>query len=196
MSMRFALIVGSHRSGGTSDKVVRLIEDHLRSRGAALDVIALRDFRIEGCDSDNACEHALCGLDDDMRKIVDRMLAADGLIYLPVIHAYGTNSLFQKFLERAGFGFFRPMERPLRDKVATVVVVGRRYAHTSIFSQIVLNLLLNKTILVGSGFPGLFFSDRGEPEADAEGKTAVCDSIDRMIEIHNRLQGRPAAVQG
>lgn len=183
--MRFCVIVGSSREHGQSGGVCALVAEHLGDR-AECDFVYLRDYRIELCDADNACMQAPCGVGDDVAGIARRMLAADAVLYVPVIHAYGTNSRFQAFLERIGYGFMRPLGRPLRNKLAGVVVIGRRYAHTAVYSQIVLNILLNKMILVGSGFPATFAGPVSSVN-DAEAIEALCEMLDRMMEIAARM---------
>lgn len=127
-------------------------------------------------------------LNDDMEYIIKQMIEADGIIYMPVMHACGTNSCFQAFLERSGYGYFRPMGRPLKDKVASVIVIGRRYGHTAVYSQIVLNIMLNKMILAGSGFPVLFMGMLGQASEDIEALEALEETLNRMISISYRLR--------
>ncbi|HEX2580885.1 MAG TPA: flavodoxin family protein [Dongiaceae bacterium] len=183
--MNFCVVVGSSREHGRSGEVCELIRKYLKN-SAVCDFVYLRTHRINLCDADNRCMHSPCEIKDDVRAIMQRMLAADSIIYMPVIHAYGTNSRFQAFLERVGYGFLRPLGRPLKDKLAGIVVVGRRYAHTTVYSQVVLNILLNKMILVGAGFPATFFgTEDGRP--DSEAVEALYEMLDRIIEIGGRL---------
>lgn len=185
--MKLIVIVGSSRSHGVSSQVVSLIRNHLESRASVKD-LWLRDYRIDYCDADNACSQSDCSLPDDVATIVNEMVEADAILYLPVVHAYGTNSRFQAFLERVGYGFMRPRERPLRDKLAAVVVVGRRYGHTAVFDQVVLNILLNKMVLVGSGFPVTFNTQIVQ---DLEAEQALRETLDRLLEFHLKLSVRP-----
>ena len=184
-AMRFCIIVGSSRADGQSRGVCELISDHLAGV-AVCDFVYLREHRIELCDADNACMHMPCAINDDVHAIVRRMLAADALVYMPVVHAYGTNSRFQAFLERVGYGHLRPLERPLKDKLAGVVVIGRRYGHTAVYSQVVLNVLLNKMVLVGSGFPATFMGISGG-RRDGEATEALHEMLNRMIELSARI---------
>lgn len=183
--MKVVVIVGSSRTNGASGRVVSLMRRHLEGR-ASVEALWLKDYRIDYCDADNVCAARDCPVNDDVSLIVDAMSAADAIIYLPVMHAYGTNSRFQAFLERVGYGFLRPRERPLKDKLAAVVVVGRRYGHTAVFSQLALNILLNKMILVGSGFPATFQSQMAH---DPEAEEALRETLDRLVEHYHQLHG-------
>lgn len=181
--MKLTVIVGSSRPDGVSSRVVALVRRHL-GEVAKVDEIWLKDYRIDYCDADNACCIEDCGVPDDVGQLVARLDSADALLYVPVMHAYGLNSRFQAFLERVGYGFMRPRERPLRDKLAAIAVVGRRYGHTEVFSQVVLNVLLNKMILVGSGFPPCF---QAQLAHDPEAEQALCETLDRLTEHYCKL---------
>ncbi|WP_397451643.1 flavodoxin family protein [Pseudomonas sp. NA-150] len=185
--MKLIIIVGSSRAHGVSSRVVSFIRRHLEGR-ASIEELWLRDYRIDYCDADNACSETDCAIQDDVAAIVDEMVKSDAILYLPVMHAYGTNSRFQAFLERVGYGFMRPRERPLRDKLAAVAVVGRRYGHTAVFGQVVLNVLLNKMVLVGSGFPATFNTQLIQ---DPEAEQALQETLDRLIEHYHKLHERP-----
>ncbi|WP_437881464.1 flavodoxin family protein [Pseudomonas sp. LRF_L74] len=181
--MKLAIIVGSSRPCGVSARVVALVRRHLGEE-VEVEEIWLKDYRIDYCDADNACSIEDCAVPDDVQQLVARLDRADALLYVPVMHAYGLNSRFQAFLERVGYGFMRPRQRPLRDKLAAIAVVGRRYGHTAVFSQVVLNVLLNKMILVGSGFPPCFQTQLAH---DPEAEKALCETLDRLVEHHRRL---------
>ncbi|WP_152225704.1 flavodoxin family protein [Pseudomonas sp. SCB32] len=181
--MKLAIIVGSSRPCGASARVVALVRHHLGEE-AKVDEIWLKDYRIEYCDADNACSMKDCSISDDVAQLVARIDRADALLYVPVMHAYGLNSRFQAFLERVGYGFMRPRQRPMRDKLAAIAVVGRRYGHTAVFSQVVLNVLLNKMILIGAGFPPCF---QTQLVHDPEAEEALRETLDRLIEHYRRL---------
>jgi multimeric flavodoxin WrbA len=181
--MKLTIIVGSSRPCGVSARVVALTRRHLGDR-AEVTTLWLKDYRIDYCDADNACHNQDCQLQDDVPDLVAGLVSADAVLYLPVMHAYGTNSRFQAFLERVGYGFLRPRDRPMCDKLAAIAVVGRRYGHTAVFSQVALNVLLNKMILVGSGFPACFQSQLAH---DPEAEQALRETLDRLLEHHLRL---------
>ena len=185
--MRICVLVGSSRKNGLSNHICSILRNTFRNKGFFGRFIYLADMHIEFCDADNACQLTPCKISDDMPGILAEMQFADGIIYMPVMHAFGTNSKFQAFLERVGYGYLRPLDRPLKDKIAAVVVVGRRYGHTSVYSQIMLNIMLNKMIMAGSGFPPLFMGMLGGCSEDVEALEALDQTIDRMHDIHHRF---------
>lgn len=185
--MNVCVLVGSSRKNGMSSHICNILQDQFNNKGLSGKFIHLSDKHIEFCDADNLCQFSPCRVFDDMPDILADMLAADGIIYMPVMHAYGTNSKFQAFLERVGYGYLRPLDRPLEDKIAAIIVVGRRYGHTAVYSQIMLNIMLNKMIMAGSGFPALFFGMLGEVLNDREALEALEQTINRMQEVHQRF---------
>ena len=185
--MKICVLVGSSRKNGLSNPICSILRVKFRNKGLFGRFIHLADKRIEFCDADNACQFSPCRVSDDMPSILADMQSADGIIYMPVMHAFGTNSKFQAFLERAGYGYLRPLDRPLEDKIAAIVVAGRRYGHTAVYSQIVLNIMLNKMIMAGSGFPALFLGMLGGALDDAEALQALEQTVDRMHDVHQRF---------
>lgn len=185
--MKVCVLVGSSRKNGISSQICTVLQDQFAIKGLSGNFIHLADKHIEFCDADNLCQFSTCSVPDDMPNILAAMQAADGIIYMPVMHAFGTNSKFQAFLERVGYGYLRPLDRPLMDKIAAIVVVGRRYGHTAVYSQIMLNIMLNKMIMAGSGFPALFLGMLGGALNDAEALEALEQTVTRMHDVHQRF---------
>ena len=186
--MKVCVLVGSSRKNGLSSQICKVLQDQFRNKGLSGKFVHLTDNRIDFCDADNQCQFSQCGISDDMPSILADMQSADGIIYMPVMHAFGTNSKFQAFLERIGYGYLRPLDRPLVDKIAAIIVVGRRYGHTAVYSQIMLNIMLNKMIMAGSGFPALFLGMLGGTSDDAEALEALEQTVDRMQDVHQRFR--------
>ncbi|MEU0397593.1 flavodoxin family protein [Streptomyces sp. NPDC006208] len=190
-------ISGSERAGGNTDLALDHAGELVRSRGAVFQAIHLRDHRISPCSPCGDCNSRAvpCELRDDMPGIVEQMKQADGIIYAVPVHGFGLAHLMQIFIERAGVGYLR-FERPLANKVAGIIVTGRRYSDSSVHNQLVDNVLLNRMILVGSGFPALLRNTSREPGLnDAEGLDALERMVHRMIDMAELLK-RQAAVTG
>jgi multimeric flavodoxin WrbA len=99
------------------------------------------------------------------------------------VHGFGTASLMQTFIERAGVGYLR-FDRPLSNKVAGIISVARRYSAGEVWAQLTVNALLNRMIIVGSGFPAEVHALHvGDAEKDEEGLTNVIRLVDRMIDM-------------
>lgn len=186
-------IFGSHRHNGNSEKILEILKESPVYDNLNIKSIFLLDKKILYCKSCYECtSKGECVLEDDVKEVVDEMKAADIIAYVPVVYAFSSSSIFQTFLERSGYGFLRPQNRPLRDKLALVIVIGRRYAHTSVATQVLLNVLLNEMAVVGSGFLPLIFSTGefpGDINLDTEGIEALKRNLERTIEWHYARKG-------
>jgi len=188
--IRFTIITGSERADGNTDQVAKHIETMLSEHGCETDVVYLRKHRIAPCGSCGDCNtrEIVCCIDDDMPALVARLHQADAIVYAVPVHGYGMAHQMQIFIERAGVGYLR-FKRPLANKVAGAVVTGRRYAHEAVFHQLISNILLNRMILVGSGYPVVLHG--GSPGAgmtDVEGLVSVHSLIFRMIGMARLLR--------
>ncbi|ODA90565.1 hypothetical protein ATY41_10050 [Leifsonia xyli subsp. xyli] len=89
----------------------------------------------------------------------------------------------QLFIERAGVGVMR-FHRPLTNKLGAAIVIGRRYSLKGTHAQLVNNLLLNRLIVVGSGFPALVHTvGVGGALDDEEGLDSVRRTFDRIVDV-------------
>ncbi|MGN6610678.1 MAG: flavodoxin family protein [Angustibacter sp.] len=188
---------GSERAGGNTAQVLTHVTHVAHELGAGVDVVDLRRHTIGDCAACGDCNTRAvpCVVDDDVAAVVRRMRAADGVIYACPVHGYGMSSIMQRFVERAGVGYLR-FERPLTNKVGGVIVTGRRYGHTDVHAQLVHNVLLNRMILVGSGYPAVVHGGApGEAMTDVEGLAAVTHMVTRMVQMILLLR-RHLAVTG
>jgi multimeric flavodoxin WrbA len=178
-----AALNGSERPDGLTGRVLRVLAGAAAEHGVHLDVIPLAEYDITPCGPCGDCNlrPLPCALDDDTPALVDRLIRADGVLYAAPVHGFGLAGVMQNFIERAGVGHLR-FERPLANKVAGVVVTGRRYSHDRVYGQLVDNVLLNRMILAGAGFPA-FIHDQFAPGEDHEGMTAARALIDRMVDM-------------
>jgi multimeric flavodoxin WrbA len=194
---KIVAINGSERDGNTTD-VLRHAAGVAARRGVLLEAIELRTIRMLPCGACGDCNDRLiaCEQVDDVPPIVEKMIAADGIIYAAPVHGFGTATLMQSFLERAGVGYLR-FSRPLSNKVAGIITVARRYHAGQVWAQLTLNALLNRMIIVGSGFPAdINALHKGDASSDTEGLTNVTRLVNRMIDMigllneHRSLTGQ------
>lgn len=194
--MNFLALQGSERPVGLTSAVLDAAKAHLAERHGQLEIVCLAELDIHRCGACGDCNglpHP-CLVRDDVAGVVSKMVAADGIIYAAPAHGFGTAAQLQVFLERAGVGYLR-FERPLTNKVAGVIVTGRRYSLGAVHDQLVNNIMLNRMILTGSGFPVLIDSWSGvRGECPPESVRALYGLLDRMMDMATLL--RRAAAQG
>jgi multimeric flavodoxin WrbA len=179
-------INGSERGEeGNTATVLRYAAEVAARRGVRLESIELRNIRMLPCGPCGDCNDRLvrCAQTDDVPGVIEKMTAADGIIYAAPVHGFGAAALMQIFLERAGVGYLR-FDRPLSNKVAGIITVARRYHAGQVWAQLTSNALLNRMIIVGSGFPAdVNALHRGDASTDAEGLTNVGRLVNRMIDM-------------
>jgi len=187
--MKFLALQGSERTGGLTAAALGLAKPYLARRGCELDIVSVAalDVRLCGqCGDCNALPHP-CVVNDDVPAVVRRMVQADGIVFAAPAHGFGTASTMQNFIERAGVGYLR-FDRPLTNKVAGIIVTGRRYNLGAVHDQLVNNVLLNRMILVGSGFPVLIEELSGvRGEGSPEALKALYSMLDRMVDMAGLL---------
>lgn len=195
--LRFLALNGSSRASGTTGEALSLAGEHLATRGVLLDVVHLTERRVVSCRCGRCNSRPdPCPVDDDVADIVRSMESADALLYAAPVHGFGMAGTMQLFVERAGVGCLR-FGRPLTNKVGGVVVVGRRYAHEAVHAQLVHNLLLNRMIVPGSGFPvTVRAGGPGDVCLDTEGVSALLAMLDRMHGLAEVLRDHPVPAPG
>ena len=187
--MKTLLIDGSERENGNCHQLAIYIRDLMQGFGCSVTIIHLRNYDIQPCGQCLDCNvrDRACDVVDDTADIVERMKMAEAIIYIASVHAFGLAQKMQTFLERAGVGYLR-FHRPLSNKLGGAIIVGRRYGHSFPHSQILHNLLLNKMVVVGSGYPATLMGGRpGKVLSDTEGLSSVLSMVERMLEYWVRL---------
>lgn len=190
--MKAVIISGSERRNGVTAYVSELIQDKLYEKNVHVNVIYLCDQKIsacDGCGGDNGCNYrqSPCEKYDDMPHIIKMMCESDIIIYTCPVHAFGISHLMQIFLERAGVGYLR-FDRPLVNKIGGCVIVGRKYSLGSAHDQIINNMLLNRMIIPGAGFPVLIHGcEKTKGITDIEESVALEQMVDRLVEIRSSV---------
>jgi multimeric flavodoxin WrbA len=190
--MRILTINGSERARGSTWLAVQKILEQARGRGCAVEEVDLAERRVIRCECGRCNSRPdPCPVDDDVGAIVAAMIEADAVFLAAPVHGFGLSSLMQTFIERAGVGHLR-FERPLTNTIGAAVVIGRRYGHLDVHAQLLHNLLLNRFIVVGSGFPVTIHSG-GEHGvlSDTEGLDALHRTVDRIVDIGTALAESP-----
>ncbi|MGW4381394.1 flavodoxin family protein [Kitasatospora sp. NPDC004531] len=196
--IRILAINGSERKDGNNTLILDHARQLLAPRGVEIDVVRLWDLEMTPCGPCGDCNFRTtpCEVRDDVAGVVDRMAEADGILYTTPIHGYTAAPLMPAFIERSGTGYLR-FDRRLTNKVAGVIVTGRRYGHVETYANLITNVLLNRMIVAGFGFPSVLFgNERGEVLQDEEGMEMTNRMLHRMVDLitvlreHRELTGR------
>lgn len=104
--MRILIINGSYRPNGLTDKLLAVMADTLKAKGAEVEELILRENPIEFCLNCRECTQipsdtpVRCVQDDGFNAMVERIEAADAYILAAPTNFYTVTALFKRFLER------------------------------------------------------------------------------------------------
>lgn len=126
--MKVIAICGSPRKGNTEAMLKRLL-DGAKSRGAIIELILLRDKKIELCDGCDTCwgTNRGCHIMDDMQPLYGKLFAADAIVFGSPNYFSNYSGLMKLFVDR-----LNPYCSPSRFKgkrAAIVCVGGQRLQH-------------------------------------------------------------------
>ncbi|MDW6003512.1 flavodoxin family protein [Vibrio mangrovi] len=186
---KFLAINGSPRIDGNNAQALEWAKEYLYDKGVDLDIFSLAEHRIETCKCGQCnFKNEPCDNGDDAPKAVALMEQSDGVIYASPVHGFSSTPLMSAFLERVGTGFLRH-NRTLTNKVAGVMVTGRRMGHVEVYNHMLQCALLNRMIVTGYGFPTMLVGDKkGEVLGDSEGMEMLRRMLDRMVDMANLLR--------
>ena len=104
-----------HAGAGNTALMIEMLRDPLARAGFDLEVIQLCDHEIEFCTGCAVCmEKGKCWIPDDHRKLVKRLLAADGIVLACPVYFFHVTAQMKTFLDRClAFGHKpRPTWKP------------------------------------------------------------------------------------
>jgi multimeric flavodoxin WrbA len=103
--------VGSARKKHTHDAVLQLMRNLQALGDIEYEIVPLGDYRIDMCRGCKLCldrGEELCPLKDDRDLLVEKMTAADGVVFASPNYSFQVSALMKTFLDRLGFVFHRP----------------------------------------------------------------------------------------
>ena len=111
--MKVLAIIGSPRKTGNSYKVTKRLEEKMKELGdVEFDYLFLQDAHLEPCRGCFTCiakGEDLCPIKDDRDKILEQMLAADGLVLVSPAYFCNVTSLMKNFIDRFAYLTHRPL---------------------------------------------------------------------------------------
>jgi multimeric flavodoxin WrbA len=110
--LKVLAIIGSPRKGNTY-KIVQQIEEHMKKCGddIVFQYVFLKDAHLEMCKGCFAClskGENFCPIKDDMTKIKEEMLSADGVILASPGYVFTVSALMKNFIDRLAHVCHRP----------------------------------------------------------------------------------------
>jgi putative sterol carrier protein/NAD(P)H-dependent FMN reductase len=91
-----------HKGIGNTNMMIEMLRPTLEAEGFDLEVIELADQEIDYCTGCALClEKGKCWIPDDQRGIVERLLAADGIILASPVYFFHVTAQMKTFLDRS-----------------------------------------------------------------------------------------------
>jgi NAD(P)H-dependent FMN reductase len=118
MARKIIAIVGSYRRDGIIERAVDAVLKAAVEKGAGTEKIRLIESRIEFCRNCRTCtqqegpQRGACVHRDDMKEILEKIEAADGLVLASPVNFFGVTAVTQRFIERLVCYAFWPWGKP------------------------------------------------------------------------------------
>jgi multimeric flavodoxin WrbA len=103
--------VGSARKKATYNATLQFLSNLQALGGVEYEIVALSDYRLETCRGCQLCfdkGEEFCPLKDDRDALVEKIMAADGVVLASPNYAWQVSGSMKTFLDRLGFVFHRP----------------------------------------------------------------------------------------
>lgn len=186
-------IVGSPRKDGNTSYLVKSALKSAEDVGADTELINLSSMDIEPCIACDICKTmGECGIYDDMRVIMEKLMDADGIIIGSPVYFGGVTSQTKMLMDRS-----RPLRInfKLRNKVGGAIAVGgsRNGGQETTITAIHEFMLIQDMIIVGDGAPLAHYGgtgvggSKGDTESDDVGIKTSRNLGKRVTELVMKL---------
>lgn len=185
-------IVCSPRKGANTEILVSESLKGAKESGADVELLRISEVKIAPCDGCMTChESGECRIRDDMQKVYEKILAADGIIIGSPVYFWSVSGQTKIFMDRT-YALRYPHHK-LRDKVGgAIVVTGRRGSVNAL--SVINNFFLGHDMLVaGLGISG-YATEKGEVRQDEKAMlgakslgrqvTKLANESDRKQRVH------------
>ena len=171
----------SPRKDGNTDIMVRQVLGTVRKAGAQVEFLRVTDMKIAPCDACWTCaKTGQCHIEDDMRTVYPKLLAADGIVVGSPVHmGYNVSGQGQIFFDRT-FSIWH--QKLLKDKVGGCVAVSNRRGGISVIRVIESLFSNHQMIMAGyaNGY-GLAPGDIRKDERALREATALGERLGALI---------------
>jgi len=131
MGLQVLGISTSPRRDGNSDLLLQRALAGATEAGAKVEHVQACDYRIAGCDECNVCSATgECRVQDDYQQLLDRMLAADRIIFATPVFFLTVSAQAKLLIDRGQCLWMRknalglPLFEPKRDRRGMFIAVG------------------------------------------------------------------------
>jgi len=119
--MKVLAVNGSHREGNT-EAILKRILDGAKEKGAVIELVNLREKKVENCKACRGCEEkGTCTIEDDMPKIFQKIAHSDIIVFGSPNYFNNVSALMKGFIDRMNAHWEKP---ELKEKKVVLVMPG------------------------------------------------------------------------
>ena len=164
---------GSPNREGNTFHAITIVANELEKEGIKTEIVHVGNKQIRGCTACNQCvknRNEKCVLPgDEVNEWIQKMKAADGIIFGSPVHYAALGATMKSFLDRA-FYVTSVNGGMLRHKVAASVVAVRRSGGVATFDQLNNYIAYSEMLMPTSNYWNVIHGTRpGEALQDEEG---------------------------
>lgn len=189
--MKVLAISGSARKDGNTAMLVGHVLKELEAEGIETEMVQLAGRAIHGCFACYRCferkDRRCAAADDGVNELIDKMLAADGLILASPTYFADISAELKALIDRAGL-VAKANSDMFRRKVGAAVVAVRRGGEIHAFDSINHFFLISQMIVPGSSYWNMGFGlDKGDVARDAEGLRTMATLGQNMAWVMKKI---------
>jgi len=180
-------ITCSPRKEGNTEILVQEALSGAKENGAEVELIRICEMNIKACDGCKTCQQTgKCRINDDMQKVYEKMLAANGIIIGSPVYFWSISGQAKTFMDRT-YALRYPNHRLEKKVGGAIVVTGRRGSVNAL--SIINNFFLGHNMLVtGLGISG-YGTVKGEVKQDnhaMQGAKSLGKQITQLVNAIKR----------
>lgn len=189
--MKVVALNGSARKNGNTAILLNTVLEELQREGMETELIQMGGIALPGCRACYKCfknKNKHCSVETDMlNEVIDKMLAADGILLGSPTYFSDVTANMRAFIERCGF-VARANDYMFKRKVGAAVVAVRQAGAIPAFSGMNLFLHYMQMIMPGSTYWSMALGrDIGDVRKDEEGMQTMRDLGNNMAWLMKRI---------
>jgi len=170
--MKVVAFNGSPKQKGNTYHAIKMVAEELEKEGIEVEVVHVGNKVIRGCLACGACaknNNEKCVIDnDEVNEWIQKMKAADGMLFGSPVHYSAIGGTMKSFLDRA---FYVANTGILRHKVGAAVVAVRRSGGVATFNQLTNYINYAEMLIPTTNYWNVIHGTApGEAVEDEEGK--------------------------
>jgi len=179
-------IVCSSRKEGNTEILVQEALDGAKESGADTELLRIAEMNIAPCDGCESCHEAgECRIKDDMQKVCQKLLTADGIILGSPVYFWSVSGQAKTFMDRT-YALRYPHHRLEKKVGGAIVVAGRRGCVSAL--SVINNFFLGQDIIaIGLGIAG-YGAKRGEVKQDERAMKGARSLGKQVSELIKRIK--------